>query len=256
MTMRPWCKSISVLALAAWLVLAGPARADPVLELTEALMDSQGSEASFIGRAFGGDASSPLHFSNDFDFTNLTFRYVLNPRSTYLGRPITLIGVGAFNPATVSYDWSTSGSLGGVPIGGTGSISFSGTTVSGQSMWTIIPSILTWDEEDDGSLFDGASSHTVSYTINGVPIPLLRGTRRDFDDTATGLWTWDEDPVSVGVASYGITSNGSYIPPGGGGQDPFTTIIYPVPEPSTAVLLGLALVIGRARCGRRGNRPF
>jgi hypothetical protein len=247
-----WPIPLRALGTAAWLILALPAQAGPlsaITEVTETMMEVQGAEASLIGRLFGSDPKSPLSFTSSMDFTNYTFSFSLNPGSTYLGNSITLSGSGSGNATTGVFTWSTTGSLAGTLLGGSGTVAFTGGNAVDVASWVI--GGVELDREAHISVVGGGqSTSSIYYTVTAVVVAKTQGR-----DNIVGMgdprdWQWMEDHVNVNNFNFCISSSGSFSPNDGSGS--FTTSI--LPESSGPALLGLAiLTLGAYGWNRRSK---
>jgi hypothetical protein len=121
-----------LLSLAALTILAAGARQAlaggllPGEANTEVMMNAEGSEAMFIGRYFGGDASSPLSFTSTQDVANQTFSFALSPGSTYLGQAASLTASGYYDATKGEWVVTTNGSIGGTYWSGASSMTING----------------------------------------------------------------------------------------------------------------------------------
>jgi hypothetical protein len=121
-----------LLSLAALTILAAGARQAlaggllPGEANTEVMMNAEGSEAMFIGRYFGGNASSPLSFTSTQDVANQTFSFALSPGSTYLGQAASLTASGYYDAMKGEWVVTTNGSIGGTYWSGASSMTING----------------------------------------------------------------------------------------------------------------------------------
>lgn len=105
---RPrWIAAVlrTLTAIAAVVAIGGAALALPVVEVTEVLMQSQGTDAELIARLYGPDPGVSLLFTSNVDPAASRYDYALASGSTYPGQPLVLAGSGAVNP--VSDQWET-----------------------------------------------------------------------------------------------------------------------------------------------------
>jgi hypothetical protein len=223
-----------------------------VVEVTEVLMDLQGAEATFIGRTFGADDSSPLSFTSNVDVANKRFTFTLQPGVTYLGRPITLTGVGAFNAVTGVYDLTTMGTLGSSSLDGTGTFSVTGTGGKGSDRWPPTgPHYVDYESVVD--LTHAPISITeATFTIDGAPqfsIPVP-----DFYNPTVASWRWDLPGVTVDNHTFAVAATG--FSPKDGGVGSFTTRVLSTPEPASLLpfTCGILSLAGLAWMRRRSDR--
>ena len=63
-----------------------------VEQATEMMMDLQGSDGAFLGRAFGGDAGSPINFNSSMNAGGTSFQYSTAAGSMYKGSALAISG--------------------------------------------------------------------------------------------------------------------------------------------------------------------
>jgi hypothetical protein len=105
------CSSWAVVFLLVSTPKFGNADLITVDQLSDFMIENQGLNAEFIGRFFGPDENSPLVFSSNVNFPELSFLFSLAP-TTYLGQNLMLTGTGVFDPATNLLTFSSAGSFG------------------------------------------------------------------------------------------------------------------------------------------------
>jgi hypothetical protein len=231
----------------------------PVQEATEVMMESQGLHAIYLGLVLGPDADSPLRFTSLVDAT--TFRYELEPGSTYLGLPITWETAGSRDAASGLWTWTTTGAAGGTDLGGTGEggpfvgvdppFHFTPFDLDPFKPRTIISDV-TYTEKRGRFI----SSGTIT-----VENPIVGDTKSKHTDSLItegkdkGKWKWDTGAITdkfkdkeVKVVASGFAP----LPDGGAGT--FVVHITAVPEPATGLLaLAGALGVGAWRRAARSR---
>lgn len=243
MEIRALC--VRALPACAFLAAAVPAaRADVVIETTEMLAQIQGSDTVFMGRYFGSDPSSPILFNAQADFANRTITYSTVPGSTYLGQPLSLSNVAAYNAGADQWEWTSQGQLGAQSWTNTGNGQYIGDPTIIVAGFVPIGGII-YDYHaivtvTFATFFppSGTSSGTASLTLNAAVV----GTA-PISDTFNGTaFTWKFGNITFNNAPLGVEMRGS-LSPDGAGQ--FTVLI---PTPGALALLGLGgLVAGRRR---------
>ena len=151
---------------------------------------------------------------------------------------MTLTGTGSYDPTTDILQVASSGSLGSFSwtTGGTGAITFSGTELDVTTDINFLngDGEKSFDTHAEGFVRDDGTTGGFGYDTdkNGDEIP---GTIRVFKDDrqiVSGNWTYDgTSGLAFAISSVGV--NGS-----DGGSGTSTTIIAPIPEPSTLLLIG------------------
>ena len=229
--------------------------------VTEALMGTQGGDASLIGMFLGADAGSPLRFSSVVDPTNFSFSFSLMPGSSYLGQPMTLSSSGTFDPNTGVLSAFSSGTLGTMSFAISDSESWMNTSNGIQGSGDQILSVggdergrrrvtHRHDFPDGSSVESGHFVDEHGHRIPGsdfVNVP-------DEDHPEEPDWDWGTRH-GRGGGPYSVFSTG--FSPLDGGTGSFTTTISPVPEPSTLLLIGsgfigIAGVLRKRASPRRG----
>jgi hypothetical protein len=243
---------------------------------TEVMMEAETAEMTFIGRYLGPDGSSPLPFTTTQDIAARTFSFQLgtssNPNPTYLGQPMTLVANGSFDTSLDQWVITTHGTFGPSGPGQTTWDSAYTASITGDPTFLIagtitvpIPGFPLLDIKLSGALLVSvpppiplvlvASLLTGQATVATIPVGPTFGvfdfllSTGAFTVTTGGVFLAGLDP-NGGGHDFLVKSSGQ-VTPIQGGEGTFTATI--VPEPSTAVLLGLGM-IGMGLTSRRAWR--
>jgi hypothetical protein len=246
-----FCSSWAVVFLLVSTPRFGSADQITVDQLSDFMIENQGLNAEFIGRFFGPDESSPLVFSSNIDFSDLSFLFSLAP-TTYLGQSLTLTGTGVFSPTTNLLTLSSAGSFGSQSWATTGT---EVVTLSPDNLFSAAGDVDFLEGgvllgDFDAQQFNRTDGSTGDFSVatdeNGEQI---RGTITVSTDTRTSSGNWNYQSTST--LGYVVNSTG-FTPPAGG-QGSFTTTIAPapVPEPPSTSLIGSMVlaffIVGRWR---------
>ncbi len=242
-------------------------------EIIEAMMENQGADAAYLGRQYGGDASSLIQFQSSIDPVAGTFTYSTAPGATYQGLGLSMTSTGVYDSSTASWSLETIGSLGGSSWVQDGSGAYTGDlfnpaigmsaaagaadpSESGIFGWKIpiggghyldfhsTPSVVA----PPGSSTLVQSFATFSFTIDGKVVKSITLPTGKDDITKplpfSGKGWRDEIDVYPGVdniASFIVASQGST--PTDGGLGSFTMQITPAPEPASLGLIAVGLLL-------------
>jgi hypothetical protein len=152
----------ATLLAAALAALAPGAKADPMMDATEALIVAAQDSFSYLPRLFGVNSSS-VSFDSFVDPLGTSISFAARPGSTYAGQALSLSVTGAFAPATQTWSFASIGSIGSNSLDGDGTLVLAAFG-AGNDRWSI---------RLFGHEVDIESRHKVTH--GGVP-----GARHDF----------------------------------------------------------------------------
>jgi hypothetical protein len=216
--------------------------------LTETMMETESFNELILYSVLGADTSSTLHYSSFTDPSTNSFSYMTLPGQTYDGVSVSLSGSGEFDQNTGVYSYNTAGLIGSDVWSGSGTLQWVGDPTAtpcfnvtlGGKVYRVCATLEV----------DGTGDSTGTYTFTG-PDGKVYGPYNGSDHLTTGGWfhsiTVPKNPVTPDGSVNVIASIGNIPglhPVGGGGFDgggvgSFQSGASPVPEPSSAVMLGL-----------------
>jgi PEP-CTERM motif len=259
-----------LIALLGGFVTSTPARASLVRieELSETVLHLQNSDGMFLVFAYGVSDPAALTFTISADETARTFTYLLTSGQSFNGAPISLNVSGGYNTGLGIYEWS-----------GVGDVAGQQWLVSGSAAWLGDPVVHINDKYTDPKskeeyTITGDGDVDTTDTKKGVSKGTFKATRKSDKKEFTGDGTDRYNSERQGYIFESATffdPNDSKAPPikmdireemlpvGGpdgawiGSSDLFA---QQIPEPSTFVLLGAALLgITGAVHRREKKRP-
>ena len=240
-----------------------PLSADTI-DVTEAMMESQGLQAILIGANLGPDGLSTLSFVSSVDPVLKTFSYSLNPGQTYLGLNASLTTTGFFNSGADQWEWTSTGSIGALDLTGHGTAgplapdppAFDHLDLFDLNLPLTVISDVTYTQTAIRTVSEGTI--TVSDGHGNV---VSSGRHTDsliIQGPNKGKWEWDTGAISGAFGAFRVEAGGA-VPFPLGGEGAFAVQIEPVPEPGTLVLsvIGLGAVAARRRTSmaRRSATP-
>ena len=239
---------------------AAPLSADTI-DVTEAMMESQGLQAILIGANLGPDPHSTLSFVSSVDPLLKTFSYALTPGQTYLGLSASLTTLGFFNLDAQEWEWTSTGLIGALDMTGRGAAGpiapdppafdlifidepldlhlglpagvFSDVTYTQTATRTVSEGTITVSDNQGVVLYSGR--HTDNL--------ILQGPNK-------GKWEWDSGDITGVFGAFRVEAEGA-VPFPLGGDGAFAVQIQPVPEPGTLLLLVIGLGAGAVASRRR-----
>ena len=90
------------------------------IQATEAMMESEGLQAIFLGQLLGGDNATTLSFTSQVDTKGTSFQYSLASGSTYQGIALSWSTTGSFDTTSGLWSWTTTSSVGTFNLSSTG----------------------------------------------------------------------------------------------------------------------------------------
>jgi hypothetical protein len=241
----------------------GAAPLSPFQEVIEVLMDAQGANATLIARSFGPDSNSVLSFTANVQ-VGQSFSYSSTPGLTYLGQPLSVTTSGIFNTSTNAWEMTSSGSLGGTSLSGTGREFFDDAPPQGEMNWIWGPldyrSFTTYPNLFDPTLPDSESA--ITLTILGIPfITGITSIDTLRHDDLGADWQWVLPQIELVLPSGArsqtrIDSKSATFPTNPNVNFTFTTQIQEIaaiPEPASYLLFSIGLLgfAGHARRKRK-----